>query len=45
MFSRAVRRPAVPFPHVREIRPDVIQGEIAGLRRLGDVVRGLGQHD
>ena len=35
----------VPLPHVRQIRPDVIQGHLAGLRRLGDVGPGLGQQD
>ena len=35
----------MPLPHLREIRPDVIQGEVVGLRRLGGVGRGLGQHD
>jgi len=35
----------VPLPHLREIRPDVIQGNVAGPGRLGGVVRGLFQHD
>jgi hypothetical protein len=35
----------LPLPHLREIRADMIQGNVAGPRRGGVRVRGPGQHD
>ena len=35
----------MPFPHLREVRADVIQGDVVGPGGLGDVVRGLFQDD